>query len=199
MNLTEDLARYKKVTKDDVMRVYRQYVKGKYAAIVNVFAKEKDATSAKEETKLATSSGKASSELEYKGLSYKRPTHNFDRSKRPEIKGTVTPVVPTVYKSSFDNGMKIIGTQNNELPLVTLIMNLRGGNIVMNDPNKSGLASLTAAMMEESTENYTAKIQNYLILLKVKVINNVECDKGVTSHATPYYTQSALSQKSIIL
>jgi zinc protease len=157
MNLTEDLARYKKVTKDDVMRVYRQYVKGKYAAIVNVFAKEKDATSAKEETKLATSSGKASSELEYKGLSYKRPTDNFDRSKRPEIKGTVTPVVPTVYKSSFDNGMKIIGTQNNELPLVTLIMNLRGGNIVMNDPNKSGLASLTAAMMEESTENYTAE------------------------------------------
>lgn len=163
-NLTDDMARYRKVTKEDVMRVYRQYLKGRKAAIVNVFPKKTNAaagssTQEKEETKLANSSGTSTTagELEYKGLSYTRPVDNFDRSKRPEVKGKVMPVVPQTYTASFENGLKIIGTQSNELPMVTLLLDMRGGNMILNDPSKSGLASLTAAMMEESTQNYTAE------------------------------------------
>ena len=158
MNLDEEIARYKKVTKEDVMRVFRQYVKGKYCATVNVFAKQSNgAASTKEETKLANSSGVASSELEYKGLTYVKPVDNFDRSKKPEVIGSVSPVVPTVYKHKFDNGLTLMGTQNSELPTVTILMNIRGGNLVTNDPTKAGLASLTASMMEESTEKYSSE------------------------------------------
>jgi zinc protease len=164
-NLNDELNRYKKVTKEDVMRVYRQYLKGRKAAIVNVFPKKTNAAAGgsdskeKEDTKLANSSGTAtaSSELEYKGLSYTRPVDNFDRSKRPEIKDKVIPVVPQTFRTKFDNGMSVIGTQNNEIPTVTMIINMRGGNMILNDPSKAGLASLTAAMMEESTQKYTAE------------------------------------------
>ncbi|MFA6260156.1 MAG: pitrilysin family protein [Bacteroidia bacterium] len=159
MNLNMEIDRYNKVTKEDVMRVFRQYIKGKYSATVNVFAKPKDAATAgaKEETKLENSSGVASSELEYKGLTYIKPVDNFDRTKRPEVKGGVAPVVPAVYKHKFENGLTLMGTQTSELPMVTILMNIRGGNLVTNDPSKAGLAALTASMMEESTEKYTSE------------------------------------------
>lgn len=156
-NLNDEIARYNKVTKEDVMRVFRQYVKGKYCATVNVFAKQPNAASTKEETKLANSSGTASTELEYKGLSYVKPVDQFDRSKRPEVKGTVAPVVPAVYKHKFENGLTLMGTQTSELPMITILMNIRGGNLVTNDPSKAGIAALTAAMMEESTQKYTSE------------------------------------------
>ncbi len=157
MNVPDEIARYKKVTKEDVMRVFRTYIKGKYAAIVNVFPKDANAASTKEETKLANSSGVASTEVEYKGLSYVKPTDNFDRSKKPEVKGIVTPVVPKVFNTKFDNGLTVIGTQNSELPLVTLMITMKGGNVVVNDPGKAGLAALTTYMMGENTQNFTSE------------------------------------------
>lgn len=157
INVQDEINRYNKVSKEDVMRVFRTYIKGKYAAIVNVFPKDANAASTKEETKLANSSGVASSELEYKGLSYIKPKDNFDRSKKPEIKGSVTPVVPKIYSAKFDNGINVLGTQNSELPLVTIMLTMKGGNVVVNDPAKSGLALLTAFMMGESTQNYTSE------------------------------------------
>jgi zinc protease len=157
MNLDQELARYKKVTKADVMRVYNTYLKNKYAAIVNVFPKQGNAATQKEETKLATSSGKSSNEVEYKGLTYKRPVDNFDRSKKPEVQGVVTPVVPKVYSAKLKNGINVVGTEDNDVPMITMVLTLKGGNVVMNDPKKSGLAMLTAYMMDEATQNYTSE------------------------------------------
>ncbi len=166
-NVKDEIARYNKVTKEDVMRVFRQYVYGKKAAVVNVKAKQKDPNAkegdekkeeTKEETKLVTTSGKASTELEYKGLSYKKPVDNFDRSKRPEITTAVTPVVPTMYQAKFDNGLKVIGTTTTEVPTVSMILTIKGGNNALADNmGKSGLAAITAAMMGETTQNYTSE------------------------------------------
>jgi zinc protease len=165
MNIKDEITRYNKVTKEDVMRVFRQYIKGKNAAVVNVWAKQKDPNAkegdkdkAKEETKLVTSSGKASSELEYKGLTYKRAVDNFDRSKKPEITTAVTPVVPQMYRATFDNGLKVIGSRSSEVPIVSMILTIKGGNNALaNEINKSGLASLTADMMGEATQNFTSE------------------------------------------
>jgi zinc protease len=157
MNLDQELARYKKVTKVDIMRVYNQYIKGKNAAIVNVFPKQGKAATKKEETQLSNTSGKSSTELEYKGLSYTRPVDNFDRSKRPEVNGIVVPAVPQIYNTTFGNGIKVVGAENNEVPIITMILTLTGGNVITNDPKKSGLAMLTSMMMSQATENYTTE------------------------------------------
>jgi zinc protease len=163
-NIKDEIARYNKVTKEDVMRVFRQYVYGKNSAVVNVWAKQKDPNAKeddkdkKEETVLASSSGVASSELEYKGLSYVKPVDNFDRSKKPEVSSAVVPVVPKMYRASFDNGLKVIGSTTSEVPLVTMILTIKGGNNALaNDLGKSGLASITADMMGETTQNYTSE------------------------------------------
>lgn len=158
-NVNDELARYQKITKEDVMRVFNTYIKGKYAAIVNVFPKNLNAASnsTTEETKLVETSGTATSELEYKGLSYKKPTDNFDRSKKPDVGVAPSPVVPKIYQEKLANGLRISGTESNELPLVSLILTIKGGNMAINDLSKSGLASLTAGLMNETTQNYTSE------------------------------------------
>ncbi len=158
-NVNDELARYQKVTKEDVMRVFNKYIKGKYAAIVNIFPKNQNAAaSTKEETKLVESSGaNVKGELEYKGLTYTKPVDNFDRSKKPAVGPAPSPVVPVIYESKLDNGIKVLGTQSEELPIVSIYLSIKGGNMAMNDQSKAGLASITADMMEEGTQNYTAE------------------------------------------
>lgn len=156
-NVNEELVRYQKVTKEDVMRVFRQYVKGKYAAIVNIFPKSTNAANQKEDTKMPETSGVAKSELEYKGLTYKKPVENFDRSKRPEVGPAPSPVVPAIYEDKLANGIKILGTETSELPVVSMFFSIKGGNTALNDQSKTGLASFTAAMMDQATQNYTAE------------------------------------------
>lgn len=163
-NLNDEINRYNKVTKEDVMRVFYKYVYDKdkgmpmNAAIVNVFPKNTNAASTKEEVKVATTSGVASHELEYKGLTYKKPVDNFDRSVRPPVGPSVTPSVPKFYTAKFDNGMNIIGTKTDESPIVTITMNIRGGNYALGDDvSKTGLANFAAAMMNEATQKYTTE------------------------------------------
>jgi len=157
-NINDELTRYQKVTKEEVMRVFRQYIKGKYAAIVNIFPKSTNAASNKEETKPVETSGQAAKgELEYKGLSYKKPVDNFDRSKRPEVGPAPSPVVPAIYEDKFANGIKVLGTETSELPIVSLYFSIKGGNNAMNDQSKTGLAAITAEMMGQATQSYTSE------------------------------------------
>ena len=65
--------------------------------------------------------------------------------------------VPEFWEEEFDNGIKVIGTKSDEIPTVAVQLSLRGGHkFDANEPTKSGLAQLTASMMNESTKNYSA-------------------------------------------
>ena len=44
-NFSDELERYNKVTKEDILRVYTKYIKGKSAAVVNVYPKDPTSTS----------------------------------------------------------------------------------------------------------------------------------------------------------
>src|SRR5204862_7196449 len=55
-------------------------------------------------------------------------------------------------------GIKLIGTESNELPTVTLSVTIPGGHLLQaKDTSKIGLASLFSNMMNEDTKNYTAE------------------------------------------
>ncbi|MCU0423293.1 MAG: insulinase family protein [Bacteroidia bacterium] len=157
-NVSDELSRYQKVTKEDIMRVFNQYIKGKFAAVVNIYPRSTNAAAGgKEDTKLVETSGKTSTELEYKGLTYKKPVDNFDRSKRPEVGAAPSPNVPAIFESTFNNGIRTFGTTSSEYPTVSLLFTIKGGNRSINDPSKAGLAYLTAALMNEGTEKYSAE------------------------------------------
>jgi zinc protease len=82
--------------------------------------------------------------------------------------------VPDFWTSTFDNGIKLIGTRSEEVPTVNIQINVKGGHKMdAYDPQKAGLASLTAALMNESTENYTSEeIQEELRLIASSVSVN---------------------------
>ncbi|GAB1449746.1 pitrilysin family protein [Bacteroidota bacterium] len=157
-NMADELARYQKVTKEDIIRVFRTYIKDKKYVMVNVFPKRANAAvGAKEETKTGNSGTPVKTELEYKGLSYTAPKDNFDRSKRPTAAPLKAIDVPNFYSTNWDNGIKVIGTESKESPVVTLLLTMKGGNIAVGDPSKTGLAAMTADMMEEATQTMTSE------------------------------------------
>ncbi|MCG9881750.1 MAG: insulinase family protein, partial [Bacteroidia bacterium] len=179
-NMSDELARYSKVTKEDVMRVFRQYIKGRNYTLVNIFPKKANAAANKEETKETQSSGTpVKSELEYKGLTYTRPIDNFDRSKRPVPGPAKLTEIPAFYSTNWDNGIKVIGSETKESPIVTILLNMKGGNIAIGDPSKTGLAGLTSTMMEEASQNYTSEaLENELD----KLGSSISFGSGTESH-----------------
>lgn len=153
-NVNDDIKRYNRVTKEDIMRVYTRYIKNKnklLAAVLPLAPGQNAQDYVEPETGTSANSAK-----EYDGLVYKKATDNFDRSVRPALGAAKSPVIPVYYTKKFDNGLRVIGTQSNEVPVVTMILNIDGGHLL--DPNgKYGTASLTADMMNEATKNYTSE------------------------------------------
>jgi zinc protease len=153
-----ELARIAKVTKEDVLRVYEKYIKGKPAVILSVVTKaQPDNIIAAENYKVNTANYKAP-DYGYNSLTYKKPADSFDRKAMPGNGANPVVKVPAFWKKNLDNGIKVIGVQNTELPLVTILFTMPGGHILQaNDTSKIGLARTFATMMGEDTKNYTAE------------------------------------------
>jgi zinc protease len=66
--------------------------------------------------------------------------------------------VPDFWTAKYKNGLKVIGTKSDEIPTVTLELTMKGGHrLSMANPAKAGISTLTAAMWNEDTENYSAE------------------------------------------
>ncbi|HLG34388.1 MAG TPA: pitrilysin family protein [Bacteroidia bacterium] len=158
-NLSDELARYNNVTKEDVIRVFNKYIKDKHAAIVNVYPKNpmnKDSVKVKSYNPSAGAT--AADSAQYAGLKYVKAKDNFARSKRPSHAAPAVPVVPQIYTKKLSNGLNISGTKSAETPKVVLFMTMNGGDMVFaSDLKKRGLSGLTAAMINEGTKNYTTE------------------------------------------
>ena len=157
--IKSDLKRYQNITKEDVMRVYNQYIKGKSAVILSVVPGEETAPAQADNYEIPTEGNNPFAKTDYSGLSYTRPTGDtFDRSIQPKPGASPLVQVPEFWSEKMDNGIKVIGTETNEIPVVAIRISINGGHKMdMYTPNKSGLAVLTAALMNESTENFTSE------------------------------------------
>ena len=159
--IEEDLSRYLAVTKEDIMRVFNEYIYNKPGVLLSVLPNDGGATApAAPDNFVAQKDGdNPFPTTDYSGLSYSRPEgDSFDRSVKP-TPGTAPLVqVPDYWRASFENGIQLIGTESNEVPTVNVQLYIKGGHeLDANDPQKAGLASLTAALMNESTQNYSSE------------------------------------------
>ena len=156
--IQKDLNRYLNVTKEDVMRVYKQYIKNKPAVVLSVYPKGQAQLVAKADNyqipKRNAENVKESDE--YKNLSYNKAKDNFDRTKRPPSGPAPIVKVPDFWKEKFANGLNIIGTKNDEIPSVTFQLTIEAGHRFENK-DKAGIAMLTANLMNESTTNHTSE------------------------------------------
>ena len=153
--LPQELEALRTLTKEDVLRVFNQYLAGKPAVLLSVLTKEApDAPTQPDNFAPTPALRVTSSELD--ALEPRPVADSFDRTERPGAGQTPLVEVPPFWQQTLANGAEIIGTVSDEIPSVTLRLNFRGGHL-LNDAQTWGLARLTAALLNEGTTELSAE------------------------------------------
>lgn len=152
------LERLRSLTPEQVEAAFDKYIWNGKAAIMSCVPKGKPELAAAEDNHVIDSSGYVAPPDQYAGLTYNKAKDTFDRSKKPSTGENPSITVPDYWRTDFANGMKVIGTEDKEIPVVSLQLTIEGGHrLEALFPEKAGIASLTSAMLNESTENYSKK------------------------------------------
>lgn len=159
-----DLDRYNTVTKEDVMRVYRKYVKGKARVVLSVVPAGQVAMVAKP-ANFVPEPRAFSTEVVKTEVAPLNIEDDFDRSVQPPAGSAPAVKVPAFEQHTFANGVRLLAHRTTETPTVSLTFSMEGGPLL--DPrDKAGLASVTAQMMNESTlRSSNEELANQLALL----------------------------------
>ena len=143
---------YREVTKEDVRRVFNQYLKDKPSVVLSVLPKGHEAVIAAPDNFTVDTSNYQKPDHGYEGLKYVKAKDNFDRKIMPPAGPNPVVKVPVFWKKTIHGNTEIIGVENDELPVVNLNIYLKGGILPeQNNLSKAGLASMFAAMMAEDT------------------------------------------------
>jgi len=159
----DDIARYENVTKEDVMRVYRQYIKGKPAVIMSIVPPGQTSMIARADTWQRYQRTLPEYEpISEDQLAFRRAVDNFDRSVMPPAGDNPSVILPEIWRARLDNGIEVLGAVNAETPTAAIQLRIEAGQ--RQEPlDKLGLAALTAAMLNESTlERTNEELSNEL-------------------------------------
>jgi zinc protease len=158
--INEDIQKTLAVTKEDVVRVYEQYIKGR-PLVATSFVPQGQTDlilEGSEEAEVVEEEIVANAEGEQfeipEETEYERTPSSFDRSVEPPYGETPTPAIPEVWETALANGLEIYGIENNELPLVEFELTLKGG-LMLENPEKVGVSNLMAELMTKGTANKT--------------------------------------------
>ena len=173
----KDIARYKNVTKADVVRVYEKYIKDKPAVIMSIVPKGKLDLIAREDTwERVERTLPEYEKTDADSLQARVAVDNFDRSIQPPAGPNPQISLPPIWRAELDNGIKIMGAINDEAPTMTISFRIPAAQ-KLEPVSKIGLASLTAAMMNEATNNSTTEeLSNRLQKLGSSVSFNASGD-----------------------
>ncbi len=156
--ITKDIENIKAVTKEDVMRVYEKYIKGKPFVLTSFVPKgqmdliaensEKAQVVEEEITEnVETEIAETEQEIE------KTPS-KIDRSTQPAVGETPALNIPESWIVNLENEMEVYGIEQTELPLVNFSLVMDGGHL-LDDLGKNGVANLLSDIMMEGTANKT--------------------------------------------
>jgi zinc protease len=155
----KDIKNILAVTHADVMRVYEKYVKGKNFVATSFVPKGKVSLALDDSKKAEVVEEKivqgAENEVDPRvTATYEKTPSSFDRSKEPPYGAAPEVKIPTIWEGKLKNRLRVYGIQNTEVPLVNFEIVIDGG-MLLEDPNKVGVASLMARMMTQGTAKKT--------------------------------------------
>lgn len=166
------------VTREDVMRVYEKYIKGKNYVMTSFVPKGQlelivegaEKASVYEEEIVANVTEEEVSQG--KEAEYEKTASQYDRSE-PAFGELPLFTMPEIWTAKLKNtGMDIYGIENKEIPLVTFDITIDGGHWL--DPiDKSGISGLMADLMMEGTATRTsAELEEAIGLLGASIQMN---------------------------
>ena len=147
------------VSSADVRRVYDTYIKGKPYVATSFVPKGKlelalSGSSKADVVEEQVVQGAEGAVDPSENAEYTRTPSSFDRSKEPPYGAAPSVKVPQVWDSKLANGMRVYGIENKEVPLVQFDIAIDGG-LLLDDPDKVGVANLMARMMTQGTARRT--------------------------------------------
>ena len=157
--INQDVKNILAVTTEDVMRVYKKYLKGK-PFIATSFVPKGEANLALEGSTLATVieekiiEGKEESFDASIAATYEKTPSSFDRSVEPAYGESPDVVLPSVWKEKLTSGLSLFGIENHEVPLVQFQLQIKGGMLLENT-TKIGVSNMLAELMTKGTQNKT--------------------------------------------
>lgn len=173
--VNEEIKKFLAVSKDDVMRVYRQYIKDK-AFVSTSFVPKGQGELALEgaspanvvEEAIVVNAEGETFELPADTEYVKTPS-SFDRSIEPAYGETPTPPVPEVWHTELSNGLTLYGIENDELPLVEFTLQIDGG-LSAESMDTAGVANLLAMVLEKGTATKTPEeLESALAMLGASI------------------------------
>lgn len=171
--ITKDIENIKKVTKEEVIRVYNKYIKGMPYVMTSFVPKGQlelitdnstKANVVEEEIKenVTKTVEEATAEIA------KTPS-TFDRSSSPAQGTTPALSIPEVWNANLKNGLKVSGITQNEIPTVNFSLVMKGGHLLDNMA-KNGVANLLSDILMEGTATKTPEqLEEALDLLGASV------------------------------
>ena len=146
-----DLARYQRVTKADVERVYQQYLKGKAAVVMSVVPKgQRQLIARADNFTPVTHDFGGPSTTKAEDLQLRRTQDSLDRSKIPGAGANPAVSLPATWQQQLSNGIRVLGAQSHETPTTSLLLRVPLG-LYDETPQQAGISQMLAAMLDEST------------------------------------------------
>ncbi|GAB3336664.1 pitrilysin family protein [Marivirga atlantica] len=157
--ITQDIEKILAVTKEDVMRVYDKYIKGKPYVMTSFVPKGQlelivDGSEEADVKIEEIVPNEKKEEIVEEDIEIVKTASKINRAIEPALGEAPLVNAPTIYESSLANGMKIYGIQSNELPLVNFSIRIKGGQL-MDKMELPGVANLMTDIMQEGTKNKT--------------------------------------------
>ncbi len=144
-----------RVTTTEVVRVYNTYIKERNF-VATSFVPQGQQNLALEGSFMASVVEESIEEAiaETYDLSkqapYEKTPSSFDRSQEPPYGESLKLSLPTVWESALDNGIRVSGIENHEVPLVHFRMYIDGGQL-LETHDQSGISNLMAEIMNRGT------------------------------------------------
>lgn len=202
----QDIKNILAVTPADVTRVYEKYIKNKPFVATSFVPKGKVA--------LALEGSKKAEVVEEKIVqgaenavdpnvkaTYEKTPSTFDRSVEPPYGPAPAVKIPAIWEDKLGNGMRVLGIQNTEVPLVQFEIAIEGGHKI-EDIDKVGVANLMARMMTQGTRRKTPEqLEEAIQQLGAAINVNAGTEDiriGVTTLAKNYAATLALVEEILL-
>ena len=153
--LTKDVKNMQAVTVEDVKNVYKKYIKGQHYVMTSFVPKGS--------TALAVTDAQMAQVIEEQivegaeesfdasiAAEYEPTPSSFDRTIEPAYGSTPTLAIPKVYREELSSGIKVLGIEDNEVPLVQLQLEIKGG-MLLESTDKIGVSGMLADLMNKGT------------------------------------------------
>ena len=146
------------VNMSDVKRVYEKYIKGQNYILTSFVPKGKLDLVAEGSVLFPISEEKIVKNVRKKTgsgrMNVTKIPSTFDRSVEPTDGPQPRLNLPKIWQHDYDKGISLYGARHDELPLINFGIRIDGG-MLLDDPNKVGVANLITDMMMEGTANKT--------------------------------------------